>query len=35
MMKIVEETNMTVMEIERKILKASINNRMMNAINIL
>jgi len=35
MMKIAEETNMTVMEIERTILKANINNRTTNAINIL
>ena len=35
MMKIAEETNMTVMEMEGAILKASINNRMMNATNIL
>ena len=35
MMKIAEETNMTVMEIEGTILEASINNRMMNAMNIL
>jgi len=35
MMKIVEEMNMTVMEMKRTILKASINNRMTNAINIL
>jgi len=31
MMKIVEETNMMVTEIERMILKASIDNRTMNA----
>ena len=35
MMKIVEEMNTTIMEIEEIILKASINNQMMNAINIL
>ena len=35
MMKIAEETNMTIMEMEETILKASINNRMMNATNIL
>jgi len=35
MMKIAEETNMTVMEMEGTILKVSINNRMMNATNIL
>ena len=35
MMKIVEEMNTTVMEIEGTILKASINNRMMNVTNIL
>jgi len=34
MMKIAEETNMTVMEIKETILKASINNRTMNATNI-
>jgi len=35
MMKIAEETNTTIMEMEETILKASINNRMMNATNIL
>ena len=35
MVKIAEETNMTIIEIEEIILKASINNRMMNAMNIL
>jgi len=35
MMKIAEETNTTIMEIEEIILKASINNRIMNATNIL
>ena len=35
MMKIAEETNMTITEIEGIILKASINNRTMNAMNIL
>ena len=34
-MKIVEETNMTIMEIEGSILKTSINNWVINAINIL
>ena len=34
-MKIVEEVNTTITEIEGTILKASTNNRMMNAINIL
>jgi len=33
--KIAEETNMTITEIERTILKVSINNRTMNAMNIL
>jgi len=35
MMKIAGETNTTIMEIEETILKASINNRTMNATNIL
>jgi len=35
MMKIAEETNMTVMEMEGIILKAGINNRTINAMNIL
>ena len=35
MMKIAEETNTTIMEMEETILKASINNRMMNTTNIL
>jgi len=35
MMKIAEETNTTIMEMEEIILKASINNRIMNATNIL
>ena len=35
MMKIAEETNMTIMEMKETILKASINNKMMNATNIL
>ena len=35
MMKIAEETNTTVMEMKKTILKASINNRTMNATNIL
>ena len=35
MMKIAEEANMIVMEIERTILKASINNWTINATNIL
>ena len=35
MMKIAGETNMTITEIEETILKASINNRMTNAMNIL
>ena len=30
-----EETNMTIMEIEGRILKISINNWVINAINIL
>jgi len=34
-MKIVEETNMIVTEMEGTFLKASINNRTTNAINIL
>jgi len=34
-MKIAEEMNITVMEIKGIILKASINNRMMNAMNLL
>ena len=34
-MKIVEEINTTIMEMEETILKTSINNRMINAINIL
>ena len=34
-MKMVEETNMTIMEIEGSILKTSINNWVINAINIL
>jgi len=34
-MKIVEEVNTMITEIEGTILKASINNRMMNATNIL
>ena len=34
-MKIVEETNMTIMKMEEKILKASINNWTTNATNIL
>jgi len=35
MMKIAEETNMTIIEMEGTILKASINNRTMNTTNIL
>ena len=35
MMKIAGETNMTITEIEETILKATINNRMTNAMNIL
>jgi len=35
MIKIAEEANTTITEIEGTILKASINNRMMNTINIL
>ena len=35
MMKIAEEANMTITEIEEAILKASINNRTTNATNIL
>ena len=35
MMKIVEETNTTIMEMEGTILKASINNQIMNMTNIL
>jgi len=35
MMKIVEEMNITIMEMEETILKASINNKIMNAMNIL
>ena len=35
MIKIAEETNMTIMEMKETILKASINNKMMNATNIL
>ena len=35
MMKIAEEINTTIMEMEEIILKASINNRIMNATNIL
>ena len=34
-MKIAEETNTTVMEMEETILKASINNRITNATNLL
>jgi len=34
-MKMAEETNMTIMEIEGSILKISINNWVINAINIL
>ena len=33
--KIAEETNMTITEIEKTILKVSINNRTMDAMNIL
>jgi len=33
--KIVEETNMTITEMERIILMASINNRMVNTTNII
>ena len=35
MMKIAEEMNITITEIERTILKVSINNRTMNAMKIL
>jgi len=35
MMKIAAETNMTITEMEETILKASINNRTTNAMNIL
>ena len=35
MMKIAEEMNMTITEIEGTILKVSINNRTMNTMNIL
>ena len=35
MMKIAGETNMTIIEMEETILKASINNRITNAMNIL
>ena len=35
MMKIAEETNMTITEMEEIILQASINNQTMNTINIL
>ena len=35
MVKIAGETNTTIMEIEKMILKVSINNRTMNATNIL
>jgi len=35
MMKIAGETNMTIVEMEEKILKTSINNKMTNATNIL
>ena len=35
MMKIAEETNTMVMEMEGTILKASINNRMINTMNLL
>jgi len=35
MMKMAEEVNTIIMEMEGTILKASINNRMMNATNIL
>ena len=34
-MKIAEETNMTITEIEETILKASINNQIINTMNIL
>jgi len=34
MMKIATETNMIIIEIEDSILKASINNRVINATNI-
>jgi len=34
MMKIVVETNMTIIEMENSILKASINNQVINATNI-
>ena len=34
-MKMVEEANITITEMEGTILKASINNRMMNTTNIL
>ena len=35
MMKMAEEVNTTITEMEGTIFKASINNRMMNATNIL
>jgi len=35
MKKMVEEINMTIMEMERTILTASINNRTVNTINIM
>ena len=35
MMKMVEEVNIMITEMEETILKTSINNRMMNATNIL
>jgi len=35
MMKIAEETNITIMEFEGTILKASINNRTTNTTNIM
>jgi len=35
MMKMAEETNTTIMEMKEIILKASINNRIMNTTNIL
>ena len=35
MMKIARETNMMIIEMEETILKASINNRITNAMNIL
>ena len=34
-MKMAEETNMTITEIEETILKASINNQIINTMNIL